>query len=152
MDTLDEDEIDRFIAARPVGIDEAPPSRPIRWRRLVMVLLILVLGGGLGTVGYFVSNMDTRDVIAALDVADRPQLSIQLPGRDGPGPDGKPPEPAPSGPTNPGGLLTPPGGVAALPPPSPGARIRGLGRRRNGATIPANESHQRLAGISTPSL
>ncbi|CAA7621137.1 conserved hypothetical protein [Magnetospirillum sp. LM-5] len=116
MDTLDEDEIDRFIAARPVGMDEAPPSRPIRWRRLVMVLLILVLGGGLGTVGYFVSNMDTRDVIAALDVADRPQLSIQLPGRDG-----KEAEPAPSGPTNPGGLLTPPGGVAAPPPPEPPA-------------------------------
>lgn len=121
MDTLDEDEISRFIAARPVGMDEAPPRRPIRWRGLGMVFLVLILGGGLGTVGYFVSNMDARDVIGVLDVADRPQLSIQLPGRDGAEAEPAAANPAPaspgSAPPGLGGLLTPPGGVAALPAP-----------------------------------
>jgi polysaccharide deacetylase 2 family uncharacterized protein YibQ len=109
MDTLDEDEIDRFIAARPIGVDEPPPRRPIRWRGIGLFVLVVLLGGGLGSAGYFLSNMDTRDVIGMLDVADRPQLSLPLPGR------GDAPAPAESG----GGLLTPPGGAVAPPPEAP---------------------------------
>jgi polysaccharide deacetylase 2 family uncharacterized protein YibQ len=119
MDTLDEDEIDRFIAARPVGVDEAPPRKPFPWRGLLMVLVVLALGGGLGTVGYFVSNMEERDVIGMLDVADKPSaLSMQLPGRDGgnkpDGGEGEPPLLSP-----PGGAVRPqPKSVPTEPPPS----------------------------------
>lgn len=98
MDTLDEDDVDAFLA-RPLGVSEERARRKFPLRPLLAVLLVAVLGGGLGTAGYFVSNLDTRDLIGLLDVADQPKLAIQLPGKGGDG-----------------GMLKPPG---AEPPPTP---------------------------------
>ena len=45
-------------------------------------MLVLGLGGALGTGAYFLSDFDTRDLIAYLDVGDPqgPHLKLQMPG------------------------------------------------------------------------
>lgn len=80
MDTLDDDDIDKFLS-RPLGVDEEKPRRKFPLRPLLIVLAVAILGGGLGTAGYFASRMDTRDLIGMLDVADQPKLAIQIPGQ-----------------------------------------------------------------------
>lgn len=102
----------------PLPIVEAfPQPRSVNLRPVLMGLLVLVLGGGLGTGAYVLSTVDLRDIIGLLDVADRaPKLSLQMPGRDGGG--------------RRGSLITPPGAgegdaAAVLPvmpdEPSPAA-------------------------------
>jgi len=81
MDTLDEDDVDAFLS-RPLGVDEEKPRRKFPLRPLLITLAVAILGGGLGTAGYFVSRMDTRDLIGMLDVADQPKLAIQIPGQN----------------------------------------------------------------------
>lgn len=79
MDTLDEDDL---FLSRPIGVDEAPPKRRLPLRPFLIVLAVAFLGGGLGTGAYFLSNLDTRDLIGMLDVADQPpRLAIEMPGR-----------------------------------------------------------------------
>lgn len=112
MDTLDDDDIDKFLS-RPLGMDEEKPRRKFPLRPLLVVLAVAVLGGGLGTAGYFVSQMDTRDLIGLLDVADQPKLAIQIPGQ-GKGPE----QPAP---TAEGGMLKPPVPAGADAPAVPPA-------------------------------
>ncbi|MGE5545624.1 MAG: divergent polysaccharide deacetylase family protein [Solirubrobacterales bacterium] len=121
MLTLDEDEPE---AAIDFAVVEPTPPRSINLRPILVGLGVLVVGGGLGTAGYFLQDLDVRDVIGVLDVADnRPRLSMEMPGRAGAPPSGA----APSAPAAPvaspaakpetaGGLLTPPAPVA---PPSP---------------------------------
>lgn len=116
MDTLDDDDIDKFLS-RPLGVDEEKPRRKFPLRPLLIALVVAVLGGGLGTAGYFLSQMDTRDLIGLLDVADQPKLAIQIPGQ-GKGPDQKAPAAE-------GGMLKPPAPAGAdvpsatEPPPAP---------------------------------
>lgn len=109
MDTLDDD-VD--FLSRPIGLDEPPPRRRMSLRPLLVVLTVAVLGGGLGTGAYFLSRVDSRDLIGLLDVADQPKLAIQIPGK------GK-------GAAGGDGMLKPPGAgggdtaaadAAALPP------------------------------------
>lgn len=98
------DHEDDLIAERPVGSYEAPTGRPINLRPILLGLLVVVLGGGLGAAAYLLSDMDTRDIIAMLDVSDQPRLSLEMPRGD---PAKQPPgrTVVPTG----SGLLTPPG-------------------------------------------
>lgn len=105
------DEEDDLIAERPVGAVEAPPGRPINLRPILLGLVVMVLGGGLGTAAYLLSDMDTRDIIALLDIGDQPRLSLEMPRGGTP----KPVSPAPVATGS--GLLTPPGTPATLPQP-----------------------------------
>jgi polysaccharide deacetylase 2 family uncharacterized protein YibQ len=102
---LDDEEA---VLERPIGIDEPPPRRSFNWRPLLLTLAVVAIGGGLGTGGYYLSNLDTRDVIGMLDVADKnpPRLAMEMPGR-------------PAGDKEPGSALTPPAGPQAAPPPPP---------------------------------
>lgn len=133
--TLDDDEdlredidLDRLMVA-----DEPSQARsPINLRPVVIGLVVLLLGGGLGTAAYFASTLDMGDVIGVLDVADPnykgPRLAMEMPGRgggpavaDGPASKGAPasPEPAAGG-----ALLSPPGmPVPAVPGPSAAAEV-----------------------------
>ncbi|MFA6022449.1 MAG: divergent polysaccharide deacetylase family protein [Rhodospirillales bacterium] len=121
MDTLDDDDL---FLLRPIGVDDPPPRRRISLRPFLVVLAVAVLGGGLGTGAYFLSNLDTRDVIGLLDVADQPRLAIQMPGRGANKGPATPPAdeaPAASGP-----MLNPPGSpgtdkATAEAPPAPAA-------------------------------
>jgi uncharacterized protein len=98
MDSLDE--ADLFLS-RPIGVDEPPPKRRLRLRPFLVVLGVAILGGALGTGAYFASNLDTRDLIGLLDVADQPpRLAIEMPDRKT---DAKPDAPA---------MLRPPGSAA----------------------------------------
>ena len=102
-DDLDE-ELDEDPPFEIVVEEIAAPRRPLNLKPFFIGLLILVLGGGLGAVGYLFTAFDTRDMIGLLDVGENPpKLSFELPGR---GDSAKPA--APQG----GGLLTPPGSVA----------------------------------------
>jgi polysaccharide deacetylase 2 family uncharacterized protein YibQ len=84
-------------------VEDFPQRRSINLRPVLMGLLVLVLGGGLGTGAYVLSSVDLRDIIGLLDVADRaPKLSMQLPGPDGGG--------------RRGSLITPPGAGDGDPP------------------------------------
>lgn len=108
---LDEDGIPDF------HLDEPPPPGPslaerLRLGRLAAILGVLLLGGGLGTVGYFVANTGVGDVIGALDVADPanttgPKLAMLMPGKGG--------EAAPPA------VTAPPAETPALPPSAPAA-------------------------------
>lgn len=115
MLSLDDEDL---VAERLIGSVQPEPRRKFSLRPLLMGLLVLVLGGGLGGGAYVLSNMDTRDVIALLDIGDQPRLALELPGRSRPAaPDAAPANGA-------GPLLTPPGapGSAAptlTPPPAP---------------------------------
>ncbi len=130
MDTLDDDDIDNFLS-RPLGMEEEKPRRKFPLRPLLIVLAVAILGGGLGTAGYFASRMDTRDLIGILDVADQPKLAIQMPGhskgKDQPAApaaeDGMLKPPAPAGgeaPVAPPAAEAPPVDMAAETPPPPG--------------------------------
>lgn len=105
MDTLDDDDVDAFLS-RPIGLDEPSPRRRLSLRPFLIVLAVAVLGGGLGTGAYFLSNLDSKDVIGLLDVADQPRLAIQMPGRKT-----APAEPPPS--ADAAAMLRPPGSPAA---------------------------------------
>lgn len=109
MLSLDDEDL---VGERLIGSAPPEPRRRLNPRPLLTGLLVLALGGALGGGAYLLSNMDTRDVIALLDVGDEPRLSLALPGRPA---DGKLPPLPPSG-TGP--LLTPPGAPngPALPP------------------------------------
>ncbi len=106
MLSLDDD--DGLIAERPVGSLDAPTGRKRSLRPLLKGLTVLILGGALGGGAYVLSNTETRDVIALLDISDQPRLSLEMPSLQRLAPRS---EPAPSG----SGLLTPPGGAAVLP-------------------------------------
>lgn len=117
MLSLDDDE--DLIAERLLGSVEPEPRRRVNLRPLLTGLLVLVLGGGLGAGAYLASTMDTRDLIALLDIGDRPRLSLEMPGRNNRG-DTTPPVVSGTGP-----LLTPPGApgendTPALVPPQTG--------------------------------
>ena len=94
---------------RPVGAASAKRRGPST-RHIFLILLVMVLGGGGGAAAYFLSDVDTRDLIGFLDIADPggPKLSMFLPGMGG---DATKPAPVP------GGLLVPPGGAPPLPVP-----------------------------------
>ncbi len=112
--TLDDDEdlqedidLDRLMVA-----DEPSQARPpINLRPVVIGLVVLLLGGGLGTAAYFASTLDMGDVIGVLDVADPnykgPRLAMEMPGRGGERAATKAAPPAPE-PAGDGGLLSPP--------------------------------------------
>ncbi|MBI5163425.1 MAG: hypothetical protein HY985_05940, partial [Magnetospirillum sp.] len=95
---------------RPVGRSGPADGRLPSLRTLVRIVVVLVLGGGLGTAAYFLSDLDSRAVIALLDVGDpgrSPQLSFDVPGLKGAAKVAE-------------GLLTPPtpGGDESAPPPA----------------------------------
>lgn len=103
---------------RPVGAGGGK-RRLFGLRHVLMILMVILVGGGGGTAAYFLMDMDLRDVIGFLDIADPdgPKLTMLMPGTEG---ETTPPPPAMTG-----DLLTPPGGAvhrpepAALAPPSP---------------------------------
>jgi polysaccharide deacetylase 2 family uncharacterized protein YibQ len=103
LDDLDEEPSFEIV------VDDPPPARPAlsfdlkaKIRRGLIGLVILVLGGGLGTAAYLLTSYDVRDLIGLLDIGEAPpKLSFELPGRGEPAP----PPVAGIG----GGLLTPPG-------------------------------------------
>ncbi|MBI3444039.1 MAG: divergent polysaccharide deacetylase family protein [Magnetospirillum sp.] len=104
------DDLDEELDEDPpfeIAVEEiAAPRRPLNLKPILIGLLILVLGGGLGGIGYLFTTYDTRDMIGLLDVGENPpKLSFELPGR---GETAKVQMPSPKG----GGLLTPPGSVA----------------------------------------
>jgi len=113
-DDLDEEEDEEDLSASIRVVAPPPPRKRLNLRPFLIGTLVLGLGGGLGTGIYFLSTLDTRDLIGLLDIGDNgPRLSMQLPGP------GEAPAPAPTG----GGLLTPPGSPApakdqSLPAPS----------------------------------
>ena len=88
-------------------VDDFPQQRKsVNLRPILMGLLVLVLGGGLGTGAYLLSSVDMRDLIGMLDVADRaPKLTLQMPGQDGGGKRAS--------------LISPPGGEGETPTPLP---------------------------------
>ncbi len=105
---------------RPVGAGKVK-RRLFSVRHIMMFLTVLVIGGGGGTAAYFLADMDMRDIIGFLDIADPggPKLTMLMPGIAG---DSQSKTPAPEG-TD---LLTPPGGpvhrpepAAIAPPPPP---------------------------------
>ena len=109
-------------AFRPVG---APGGkrRLFSGRQLALILAVLIVGGGGGTAAYFLADMDMRDIIGFLDIADAggPKLTMLMPGaQQGDKPPAAPPQPEGTD------LLTPPGGgavhrpePAAIAPPPP---------------------------------
>ena len=118
-DDLDDDldELDEEPSFEIV-VDEPKERKPLNLKPFLIGLLILVLGGGLGTAAYLLTAYDARDLIGLLDVGDgAPRLSLELPGRS----DAANPAETPHG----GGLLTPPGGAStgemlkALPDDAP---------------------------------
>lgn len=123
MLSLDDEE--DLIPERPVGLARKPAGRSFSLRPLLTVLAVAILGGGLGAGAYWLANLDTKDLIAMLDISDQPHLSLELPGRPA---TLAPPE---NGIANgaPGPLLTPPGappagagsnlGAMTPPPPMP---------------------------------
>lgn len=77
-DELEDIDIDRLV----VGDDPPPAARSINLRPILIGLMVLVLGGGLGTTAYFLSSMDVGDVIGLFDVADHgPVLTMTMPDR-----------------------------------------------------------------------
>lgn len=103
------DDLDEELDEDPpfeIAVEEiAAPRRPLNLKPVLIGLLILVLGGGLGGIGYLLTAYDVRDLIGLLDIGEAPpRLSFELPGR------GEPARTAaiPQG----GGLLTPPGPLA----------------------------------------
>lgn len=111
MLSLDDEE--DLITERPVGTVEKPAGRSFNPRPLLTVLAVAVLGGGLGAAGYWLSNQDTKDLIALLDVSDQPHLTLEMPGRTG----GLAPA-EPETPSGPGALLTPPAPPQTVPHPA----------------------------------
>ncbi len=99
LDELDEEPSFEIV------VDEPPPERkPFNLKPFLIGLLVLVLGGGLGTAVYLFTAFDARDLIGLLDVADTaPRLTMALPGAG----EGQKAEEPPKGVG--GGLLTPPG-------------------------------------------
>src|SRR5512145_1843609 len=123
MTMLSLDDEEDLIAERLIGSVEPEPRRRVNLRPLLMGLLVLILGGGLGGGAYVLSNMDTRDIIALLDIGDQPRLALDMPGRGGAKPEPPPPAAIGAGP-----LLTPPGsvmpgkdGAPSLTQPAPAA-------------------------------
>lgn len=113
------DDEDDLIDRRPVGAYNAPTGRTINLRPILMGVAVIVLGGGLGVGAYLLSSLDTRDIIAVLDVGDQPRLSLAIPGRKG---ELTPPPMGDSG----GALLTPPGAAAVPLPQGEAAGIAAL--------------------------
>ena len=97
-------------ALRPVGAAD-PKRRLLSLRHIVMALAVLIVGGGGGTAAYFLADMDLRELIGFLDVADPggPKLTMLLPAPDGAAPAAVS--------AVPGDLLTPPGGAVQRPEP-----------------------------------
>lgn len=117
MLSLDDDDL---IAERPVGRAEVRERRSFNPRPLLAVLVVAILGGGLGVGAYWLSNVETKDVIGLLDVADQPHLTLPIPPRPTGGAlsgDGES-QAAPPSVTAPAGLFSPPGAVTS---PSVGA-------------------------------
>ncbi|TAN59537.1 MAG: divergent polysaccharide deacetylase family protein [Magnetospirillum sp.] len=87
-----------------IVVDEPAAKRSLDLKPILIGLLILVLGGGLGTGIYLFTAYDTRDLIGLLDIGESaPRLSLELPGR------GEAPKGVDT--SRGGGLLTPPGAV-----------------------------------------
>lgn len=144
MLSLDDEDL---VAERLIGSVQAEPRRKFSLRPLLMGLLVLILGGGLGGGAYVLSNMDTRDIIALLDIGDQPRLALELPGR--PRDTAKPvPEPANAG----GPLLTPPGGAPTLSPPPPAAPgpLNGGGEAAGVAPMPMTPPPMKVAEPPPP--
>lgn len=77
-DELEDIDIDRLV----VGEDPPPAARSINLRPILIGLMVLMLGGGLGTTAYFLSSMDVGEVIGIFDVADHgPVLTMNMPDR-----------------------------------------------------------------------
>lgn len=138
--TLDDDEelhedidLDRLMVAEP-----PPQSRPpINLRPVVIGLVVLVLGGGLGTAAYFASTLDMGDVIGALDVADPnykgPRLAMEMPGRGG----GPATTGAPAASPPPSSEQPPPAAGPLLAPPAPPAATAEAGKPAEAPPAPA---------------
>jgi hypothetical protein len=98
---------------RPVGASGGK-RRLFSFRHIVLVLIVLVVGGGGGTAAFFLSDMDMRDIIGFLDIADPggPKLTMLMPGvaEDNAAKTEAPPEAK--------DLLTPPGGPVQRPEPA----------------------------------
>ncbi len=99
------DHDDSFL--RPVGLGATSGRKGLRPRQIFSILVVLLLGGGLGTGAYFLSSLDLRQIVGWLDIGDKsPRLAMQMPEK-------APPPPGP--------LLAPPGGAPAVPLPPPAA-------------------------------
>ncbi len=92
---------------RPVGVSSPAGRFSIGPRQIITVLLVLLLGGALGTGAYFLSDYDARDLIGLLDIADMqgPALKLRLPGHENDEPSS-------------GELLSPPKPDTATPAPA----------------------------------
>lgn len=98
LDELDEEPSFEIV------VDEPVEKKPLNFKPILIGLLVLVLGGGLGSAIYLFTAYDTRDLIALLDIGESaPRLSLALPGT------GAADKGAEAG--RGGGLLTPPGAV-----------------------------------------
>ena len=97
---------------RPVGAGKVK-RRIFSVRHLGLILAVLAIGGGGGTAAYFLSDMDMRDIIGFLDIADPggPKLTMLMPGVQT---DATTAKPAGTEGTD---LLTPPGGPVHRPEP-----------------------------------
>lgn len=139
---LDDDEA---VLERPIGIDEPPPRRPFNLRPLLVTLAVVAIGGGLGSAGYYLSNLDTRDVIGLLDVADQdpPRLALDMPGRPGSAKDA-------------GSALTPPTGAQIPAIPAIGGQAASVNSGQaapanSGQAAPANSGQAAPAATPPPS-
>ena len=145
---------------RPVGAAE-PKRRLLSLRHVLMALGVLLVGGGGGTAAFFLSDMDLRDMIGFLDIADPggPKLTMLMPGLEGQGAA----VPAVASVPVAKDLLTPPGGqpvkpepvplaLAAPPPPAEHAAVDDHGHELPAHDAPAKPAFDAklFAGIVVP--
>ncbi len=139
---------------RPVGASGGKKSRLFTLRHAALALIVLVVGGGGGTAAYFLSDMDMRDVIGFLDVADPggTKLTMLMPGA------GEAAAPPASAPTETQDLLTPPGGPvhrpepAAMEPPPPPPPLPIAQTPPPPAPVAAKDEHAPAAAPTVPAV
>ena len=125
---------------RPVGAGTPTGRRGFGLRQIISAVLVLGLGGALGTGAYFLSDFDARELIGFLDVGDPegPHLKLPLPGHGDTG------EAKGSGEAKAGGeLLTPPkaGNEAApMAEAKPTAEAKPAATTKPHAETPATEA------------
>lgn len=110
-DGMDDIDIDRLV----VGDSPLPAGRSVNLRPVLIGLLVLLLGGGLGTTAYFLSSLDLGEIIGILDVAEHgPVLSMGMPDRGATPPAAQEtPAPPSAPPLRPAAAETAPAPVAA---------------------------------------
>ena len=126
---------------RPVGAADRK-RRLFSLRHILLALGVLLVGGGGGTAAYFLSDMDLRDMIGFLDIADPggPKLTMLMPGLEGQGTPTPAAAPAAAAPLQ-KDLLTPPGGQPVKPEPLPLAMPQAPSEHPHEPEHPHEEEH-----------